>query len=371
MKQIRFYFIVLLVLLLTSCTRGQKNQSDKQLEITPVMVENNRWVGYAYMLPQGWKGEGSVKNYFHTSLTPLLTIQATNPKKEASLYASKLGYYYYSDAQYRSMMQMNQMMQAQMPSQGFNNIAVPSPKFPENFRPLPPSIEQYTNQQLLPYFMNEYEVTNQRLAPELMLKKHKETQSIILLTEMTHSSDPTQRATVYTIFSVFQNSMPNSNGGIVDYTSWEPIIWIGKSNVKDKTETDNALKLALNTIEINPIYENYIEQINQRMMDSNMRNAQALSAISRSVSDHFRNTLHSVQANSNAVRNNLSQQRSDVMLDVTTYTDSNGEEYRLPSSNEYYYSNSVNDFLGSNSPLFDPNSNLSSLYNWEKLQKKY
>lgn len=358
--------ICVIAFAIISACNGQKKgynssvfNSKKSLKVVSIPVENNRFIGYAYMLPQHWKGKGNVAFSPDFGLRPLVTLQAQNKKTQASLYAANLGYYRYSRSLAQSFEQANAMM-AQM---GGNHRT----PLPVSFRPMP-SIEQYTNNEVLPKFTNGFTIVSQKPAPNFFLRKNILNQSkrFTLLTELVNQSNPSQIAVAFTFITRYGNSQAR------DLILWDPILYLVQGNANNKEEIINTMRLVLNTIDINPDYDRYLASLIRKTTQQNQRNFEILQKTNREVNEHFRQTMRSIQAKSNEVNSQLSQQRSDVMLDVTTYVDSDsGKEYRLPSSNEYYYSNSLDDFLGSDNPLFNPNSNLSSLYNWKKLQKKY
>lgn len=312
-----------------------------KLKIIPLKAEfSNDNLG-AFLLPSDWEGQGVKKVVVNESMYDLNAFSARSNR--GSLRYEDLGNYIYT-AMHASMGVDATVNPRFVPYQG---------------------IELYNAQYVLPMVHQGYQITAQKPLPDFFRKsteypgffKH------AYLNALVSSSDPNRVAFMITITEgLLSETMHN----------WKGTAFLLEGEFSDSEHLLDVAYLIGNSLETSPTFISTMNQCNL-MIKRNMEiNFEILQNTLREVNSSLSVINRSTTEYANTTRNSTMEQFSDMLLDVETYRDpTSGEEYSMPNSNQYYYSNSMGDFIATDNPLFDPNSNLSTIYNWTKLEKKY
>ncbi len=328
----------------------QKIQKNK-LKPIPVMAENNSVVGGAFLLPEDWEGNATMQYEMSPGLDPWSLIEMKN--NDTELKGVCFGSFLDSPKLTTVLDDINRM--------GMDvGLAANENLYPAYLKSIQP-IEQFTQEYIYPQLKPEYKPTQITEIHDYFLINSNQNQ--VLLTTLQNTNNPEKSAYLLTIYYLrqFENSV-----------SWKPYAFnIEGSSSKTEYMMD-ILKLVGNSFQFNPIFLQYIDRINQQMNQNQINAFNQQQNSIKGMQDHFYSTLNHVQQTSKETYTATAEQYSDMMLDVTTYkVPGMNQEIKLPSSNEYYYSNNLGDFVGTDNPLFDPNSSLTSIYNWQLLQSKY
>ncbi len=356
MKHLSISIIIILILACQSQSQNNTNskltannlQKKNKLQTIPVMAENNTIVGGAFLLPEGWQGTANISYVTDAALSPFPYINMHNTTAE--LKGVCFGSFVDSPQHRRLIQQMNEMSAELGMESSLNKTYV---------KPIEP-IEEFTQHYIFPHLKPEYKPTQLTKVSDFFVKN---TQNQVLLTTLKNTVNPEKSAYLITIYYITQYN---------NIVNWKPYALSIEGLSNNKKNLLDILRLVANSFQFNPIFSQYITTINQQIAQGNTAAFNAQQNSIKGMQDHFFNTLHSVQKIENETYTSTSEQFSDMQLDVTTYRiPGMQEEIKLPSSSTYYYTNNLGDYIGSNNPLFDPNSQLTSIYNWQQLQKKY
>lgn len=336
-------------------TFGQQNRPDQpiangnetaqkgaKMTIVPIMAENNSIVAAACMLPENWQGGGAIVYDNSMGITPMIRMGAQHPDTKMRLTGETYSWHSYSP--------QHEMMRQQLGT------------LPSYVRPFE-GIERYTETDLMPLVDASYQPTDMKPMNDFFAKHPPGQTDVALLTAFVDRNDPNKIAFLFTVVTIIEQ-----NG----LQSWLPSATFIEGTMEQGNEMYEIAKLLCNTLQYNPIFASAITRINAQLHQGMQQNFQIQQNSIQGLNDAFNTTLHSIQRQSGEVMESTGEQFSDMMLGVETYRiPGTGEEVKMPSENEFYYTNGIGDFVGSNNPLFDPNIGYSSYYNWDKLQKKY
>lgn len=349
--------ITFLLLFLVACGGDNEVETKTEkhlLQVVTIPVENNTIAGYAFLIPDTWQGEGKVTFAPSTLISPLVTVDAKKPNSRLKVQGQNIAMYNYSESYAHTLDEIDRLAL----QSGVTSTMQRDPLF---IPPIP--IEAYFQDMVLPQLFSQYQVLSQERVDDFYIRPIPFERNTLKV-NFAIDGRPNDKAILYLIQNIYRM------GG--DSVVWDTVVYSMEGPKTDEKEFVETAKLIANSIEINPIYSNYINRLNQQIIQNRKKNFAIMNNSIRGVSEHFSATLNAIQKQSDTVRSSLSEQTSDMMLDVTTYRNpTDGSEIKLPSENKFNYTNNLGDFLSTDNPFFDPNVGLTSHYNWIELQKKY
>lgn len=317
----------------------QEAETAHKIKTVPITLENSHDIGAAFLAPSDWQTKGNIVTEIAYTVNPLLTIEMQSNKGNSKILFKNTPRFI--DFKNRDQFFMTMPTPNEKPLVGVDSF------YKEYFE------DEMKNQY---NFIGSEDFSQKIVGRQIFNWSGK-------VYRFVSKTDPQKYMDIYLQLGV----APQGNTGNVWHVEQ---LWVERPE-NEKESTENAALLLLNTLELNPSYVRLCVNVIQQMTAANRALYLKSMQLNKDLNDQFFNTLHSIQNQTNATINSTSDQFSDMMLGVTTYTMNDGNDIKLPTQSEYTFTNDLGDFITTDNPLFDPNSQLNSLHNWNELQKKY
>lgn len=320
---------------------NERPLAESKIISTPIFLEDSKVVAAAFLLPSEWESNGKVSTYINYTLQIDLQLRLQNNRKGLQIIYGNTPTYIDSNVNYPLV----------------ESIGYKAPNLADN-----PDLNAYFEENVIPQLDKNWQFISQENISNSIYRTFGSVECEVY--HFQSVQNPNARK------DIFLKKTTQYFGDQGNTWNIEQIMVDGNHN--HQKEGDEVAKLVLSTMTLNPVFVQYCTQTIQNMTEANRRLYENTMRLNREASDYFFTTLHSIQAKSNSTLQSTSEQFSDMMLGVTTYQLPNrSNEIKLPSTLEFTYTNNLGDFVSTDNPLFDPNSGLESIHNWELLQKKY
>lgn len=351
-----------------------KNQREL-MTIATCIQPADRIVASAFMLPPGWQAQcqtqySVVMNTLWAN--PMFNVRNANNSIQIS---SDKGQHYYYDAQMRQQMLQSKSMQGVDTSIFGRDFEYMLQNNTQEFMkqwdlayPQAIDLVQFANyrSQEIPQ-LNGYQVYHISRDPiantiSQILKNYQVKVNVVTIVAQQRNNPNNIK-----MLKIIQAIIPGSRN---DQYTWHTMPYIATGTKNDAQEMSKMIDLIINTSQENPVFSQMVAKINIKMSKQARQSIANISNITSNTYDEinqiYSNTYKNTQASSDRMQSNW----VDGMLEVENYTNPfDGKTEKMPMHNKYYYTNNLDDYIGTNNPLFDPNVDLNYLYNWRKLER--
>jgi len=345
------------------------------MTIVKCIQHADRIIGSAFMLPPGWQAQCNTQyDLKDNTLWSDPIIQARNPNNNIQLFNDKSLHFYHN----------RQMRDQTLSSKSLDGVDI-SVFGPEFARSHQANTQEYiriydatypealdlvhfasTKPQELTHLQGYkvYHISRDPISQNISKLINNNNVTINVVTVIGHEyNNPNNIKMVKYIQAIIPIDR-------ADHYTWHlhPMMAIG--NKGNEIEMSKLINLVINTQQQNPKFTRMLAQVNQNMARQANKTFSNISNITAKtyseISDIYHNTYKTVSASSERSHSNW----VDGMLEVENYVNPfDGKQVKMPMHNKYYYTNNLDDYLGTNNPLFNPNTDLNYLYNWRKLER--
>jgi len=361
---------------------GSNNASNsgQTMTIVKCVQQGDNILAAAFMLPPKWQNQCHTQYKMQgKTMSADSLYQAQSPNKNIRLF-NEPSYIFYYDAkmlaQLKGTMNIPGMDPGMMQASGYNSYMQKQTQLFNQMYPPAVDLVQFA-QQNLPNLMRKegykvYHISKDPIAQSLQSVFSKELKAFpafsdVEVNSITAIAQSQNKPNEIKMMKTIQVIMYM---GSRDKYSWTLMSFNASGDKQHSNEMSKLINMVIETRQDNPRFTQMLAQVNSKMLRQNIKDIARTSEIRRQTNNEISAMINKAYKDRQASSDRIQSKWVDANWEVENYRDPfSGQQVKLPSSNKYYFSNNLDDYLGTNNPLVDPNVDLNYLYNWQKLER--
>jgi hypothetical protein len=344
------------------------NASRPTMTIVPCRVAGERTLTHAFMLPPGWQANCQTSYYRVMNLLNYKAeFSASKPGSGIQLTRGNLERYFYSPQRLQIIRKIMDM------SGGWSN-----PEQVKHFRdtqrlvqPVPQNIPEYIQARAAaqlqqrgyklyhlskdPLLTNYRKLVTRNIPPQM-----RQNVGVDLLTAIGEDHSGNISLIKYILY-VFK--LPGS-------TNWQLDEFMANGPKPKASEMSDLINLQLMTYQENAKHSLTVNSINQKFLRDQLRAMREIHAKRMETHREISNMIDEGYRRRNSINEKGHSKIVDSIWEVETFRNPvDGSIIKAPMHNRFYFTNNMDDYIGTNNPLLNGELGLTTLYNWTKLER--
>ena len=349
-----------------SSTNQSKPTKGQKITIASCVQQQDKILANAFMLPPEWQVQCDTRYKIESHvLWSDSLFKAYKSGSSIQLFNEAARHFLYDETV------INQMLKSvNMPEYGYADQGNRVTQFRQqvlNSYPKAIDLVQFANQQL-PAIMQKggykiYHISQDPIANSIKSLAKTQNVKVNAITVIAHAINNPNKIKMMKLIQPIQYFSSNKY-------YWHLYSYVATGNKQNEKQMSQLLNMVMMTEQENPVFTQLLVKVNSKRTMQTIKNIQNTYAIRKRANDEINNMMMNTYRSSQTSSDRSQSKWVDGMLEVETYTNPfDGKQVKMPSNNDYYYTNNIGDYIGTSNPLFDPNVDLTYLYNWRKLEK--